>query len=123
MRTSGGITNLETELIVRDGTLIWTEDDRMSKPKTRTTTLSNMEFDVLVDVLNEARFPSLVGKYMQKNLADGINETVTLSLRGADGRPQQWFDVENYGDTAPAAYYKVTEYLRQLLQRKFSKGV
>jgi hypothetical protein len=38
-----------------------------------------------------------------------------LSLRGA----AQTFSVENYGDRAPQPYYRVTEYLRQLVQRKF----
>jgi hypothetical protein len=116
MRTSGGFANIQTALTVRPDSVIWTQPRPGMPGALRTATMTANDLDALLRVLNEAQFPRLDGRYQQQNLADGINETVTLSLRGI----AQTFVVENYGDRAPQPYYRVTEHLRQLVQRKFS---
>lgn len=77
--------------------------------------LENQEADALLQVLNAADLPKLNGqKYRQPNLYDGFNETLTVTQRGG-----KKFVVENYGDKAPAEYYKITAYIRQLQQKHF----
>jgi hypothetical protein len=81
----------------------------------REAALSQQEVDELIRLLNAANLPTLNGqKYRQAGLADGFNEVLSLSL--GDGRK---FVVQNYGDQAPPDYYKITDYLRQLQQKKF----
>jgi len=80
------------------------------------------ELHELFRLLNAVNLPALSDKkYMQSGLADEFNEVLTLRM---SNHPlilnrYQSFVVENYGNKAPAAYYKVTEYLRQLQAKKF----
>lgn len=80
--------------------------------------LSNNQLNVLLRALDEARFPALTGKYRQKNLADGINETVALTVSDEANRDRT-FTIENYGDTAPRAYYEMMNRLRAFIALKF----
>jgi hypothetical protein len=72
----------------------------------------------LLKLLNEVRFAQLVGTYTQKQLSDGFNETLTLTT--TDYGKTNTYVVRNYGDRAPKDYYKVTEFLRGLRNRKLA---
>lgn len=119
MSTSGGFANLTSRLQIGDeGEASWTANRRVGAGAAPLRlTLALHDYSALLRVLNTARFPTLAGRYTQRNLADGINETVTLTLRGANGELQT-FAVQNYGENAPPGFYAVTTHLRQLIQRK-----
>jgi hypothetical protein len=77
-------------------------------------TLKPQQEAELLRLLDAAHFPSLNGKsYRQPGLADGFAETLVLTLKG--GRK---YIVSNYGNSAPAEYYRITEYLRCLAQHE-----
>lgn len=84
--------------------------------------LSNNQLDLLLRAINSARLPALAGKYEQKNLADGINETVTLTISDEANRDRT-FTIQNYGDQAPRAYYAFTSRLRAFTALKFPEPV
>jgi len=128
--TSGGIANIKSRLaIVIFGNNIsasyspepYIRWSRTGNNEWVWASLTPGELQPLIQLLKDEDFPSLAGNYAQPNLADGINEVLTLtltaSLFSSLGPPQ--FVVKNYGDQAPKGYYKITEYLRQLQQKKF----
>jgi len=80
--------------------------------------LSGNQLNAVLRILNEARFPALSGKYRQKNLADGINETLTLTISDEANRDRT-FTIENTGDGAPRAYSQMMDRLRAFVALKF----
>lgn len=119
MRTSGGIANLTSSLsIFNTGRAVLVTGGR-GEPVRKYFTLTSDEYEELFRALNEAKFPELEGRYEQRNLADGINESLTLRLT-QQSSGERTYTVENYGDRAPAGYYKVVEHLRLLAERKLS---
>ena len=81
----------------------------------RDAELEPYNFNDIIRLLNDAKIFTLSNKkYVQENLRDGFNEVLTITLN--DGRQ---IVVENQSDKAPAAYYKITEFLRRLQQKKF----
>ncbi len=111
---SGGYAGTHSQLVL-DSKHITLSDPRRNA--TTTATWIRKERAPLFKTLNDAKFPTLAGNYQQKNLADGFNETVTLKLR--QGKSVCSFVVQNYGDRAPKAYYKVTMWLRNFQTKKF----
>jgi hypothetical protein len=80
--------------------------------------LSNNQVKALITQINKLKLPALAGDYRQPNLADGLNETLTLTISDDENRDRS-FVIQNYGKTAPQGFYKMTEYLRQLRLDKF----
>lgn len=75
------------------------------------------EAAVLIAV-NAANLPALDGKeFWQKQLADGFNEVLTLTLVTGEK-----YVVQNYGDKAPSEYYALTRFLRELQEKKFPQS-
>ncbi len=138
MHTTGGIANVDT--------LISVENQRISRfvpepvqgqlyggygggetppyqpfprynPLTASGFLSGNQLNVVLRALNETRFPLLAGKYQQQHLADGLHETVTLTLSDEQNRDRT-FIVENIGNAAPRAYYEFTSRLRAFVALK-----
>jgi len=123
MQTSGGFAGIQTRLLISGNNISFSQKrpGSTAADMPQESAMSNNQLDALVRLLNEARFTSIVGKYNQPNLYDGFHETVTLKLSDSKN-VDRTFVVENYGDRAPASYYKVTEYLRQLQQMKLTTG-
>ena len=132
-QTSGGIANLQEKLSIRPNQISQTRvrkaapfglagngsSDSPSRSLTTTSTLSSKQLEALIHTLNAAGFISLAGKYKQAQLRGGIHETVTLRLRD-EKKVDRLFVIENYGNTAPPGFFKVTAYLQQLKQQKFA---
>lgn len=100
-------------------------EDHITQTKTRPPTtqfaaFTKEDMKQLAAVLAKANFAGIVGDYHQKNLADGFNERVTAVV--GTGRGARVYVVSNYGDQAPAAYYKVTAYLRELQKTKLASA-
>ena len=109
---TGGFAGIDETLTVNGDQITYKRD----RPAAQTTkTFSAAELRELQAVLRRAQFIKLAGKYQQKNLSDGFNETVTIQV-GAAGKSKT-YTVENYGDEAPAPYYEVTKFLRGLIAR------
>jgi hypothetical protein len=113
---TGGFAGTDETLTLRGDRLTFT---RTRPALQREATLSAAEWRELAGVLRRADFIKLVGKYEQKDLSDGFNETVTVQL--GEGDKAKTYVVENYGDRAPAAYYDVTKYLRELIANQTAK--
>jgi len=123
MEQSGGFAGIQTLLSITPDGINYGNTRRSTEPGAEeppTMPISVADINALIQLLNEVDFPSLVGIYQQKNLADGFNEVVTLRLQKPDGSEQS-FTVSNYGDQAPAGYYKVTAFL-QKLQAKYTQN-
>lgn len=81
--------------------------------------LSENQWKELLAQLKTVNVPAIAGTYRQPLLSDGFNETLRLTLSD-DADLDQTFSVSNYGDKAPAPYYKFTAYLTALLRSKFN---
>jgi len=119
LETSGGFANIKTSLKVwvrhpfSDFTgpaLVWSQTSPGAEEKSERRELAETEIKKLIRLLNSARLRTLNGQnFKQPNLADGINEVLTLSLN--DGKTCK---VSNYGNQAPIEYFVLTRYLRGL---------
>jgi hypothetical protein len=137
---SGGFTSLKTQIEVQGNEVILEEFPRfggvglesgiangsglglfsgqpITTPRPRAR-LSNNQLDALIRVVNKNKLPALAGKYRQEDLADGLNETLSLTISDENNKDQT-FVVENYGNKAPAGFFAVVFYLRQLRMDKF----
>lgn len=117
LETSGGIEANRSTIIVR--VVPKSNDLQLSqsingKDFGQDQSLGSVGTWTFFRLLNSAKLPSLNGKsYKQLNLADGINEVLTLTL--SDGRT---FTFSNYGNHAPEEYAVFTRYLKDLSKRK-----
>ncbi len=123
LETSGGFAGIHSIFEIRTPPMTSSDSTiklRLSqtiggREATKNGALRFDEFDQLILLLNSARFSNLNGKnFKQKNLADGFNELLTLTLDNGIK-----FTVSNYGDTAPAEYSAIIQYLNELENRKF----
>lgn len=111
---TGGFAGMDETLNINDGRITFV---RVRPATDRQAVFTPAEMRELAAVLRRADFIKLVGTYDQPQLRDGFNETLTIQLGAGDKAKS--YTVENYGDRAPAAYYDVTKYLRELIARKF----
>lgn len=81
--------------------------------------MSNEQIEASLKFLNAAQLPKNVGLYYGKSKVVGLAEVLTLTLNDDQQRDQK-FEIQNYGDAAPRAYYEVTAFLRKLQIQKFS---
>ena len=110
-QVTGGIAGIDETLKI--------EGDRISLSTTRPETnrvapFSRAERETLAQILQRTDAMKLAGKYEQKELRDGFGETLTIVLK-----TKRETRIENFGDRAPAAYYTISSYLRELQARKF----
>lgn len=110
---SGGFAGLHSHLVLDRKHMTFAA----SRRPTITASWTAKERASLFKLLNDARFPALAGTYKQEHLFDGFNETVSLKLR--KGKSVQTWTVNNYGDRAPKAYYKVSSWLRSWQTKRF----
>lgn len=106
---SGGFAGITDTLDITEGHIKLMKSRPVS---TAEAVFTKADRQQLAAVLDKADFAHLVGDYRQKNLADGLNERLTVVV--GTGRGAKVYVVSNYGDRAPASYYKVTAYLRRL---------
>ena len=83
----------------------------------RVVPFSENQWKELLAQLKKAGVPAMTGTYKQERLADGFNETLELTLSDSHNRDKT-STVSNYGNRAPASYYRFTAYLTSLLTRK-----
>jgi len=121
----GGYAGISKSMSVHSGAL-WLERD--SRPggmggiafpidPAQQFPLSHNQLKALIKQINASKILQLVGKYHQENLADGWNETLTLTISNQENKDQS-FIIENYGKTAPAGFYTFISYLNQLRDQK-----
>jgi len=79
--------------------------------------LSQNQWRELMKRLGKADLPTVVGDYKDPRLADGIGETVTLTLSDSQNSDCR-FVVSNYGDKAPAPLREFLGYLHTLVRSK-----
>ena len=114
---SGGYAGIHTQVLIHNGTIQLHQGAPDDKKSARSKALSKTEFQSILKSLNDAHFTKIVGKYIQPGLCDGFNDVIALTLQTPGEKPQL-FVVDNYGDKAPKAFYKVRESLRALKNRK-----
>ena len=85
----------------------------------RTSVFSNNQLNKLIVALNEAKFPSLAGKYGDEYEAKKRKvESLSMTISDENNRDRT-FDILIRGDSAPRAYFKLTIDLSLLLAEKF----
>lgn len=116
---SGGYAGIQTQVFIHNGTMQLHQGAPDNKKPAQSKALNKPEFQSILKTLNDARFTKIVGKYYQPGLMDGFGDVITLVLQTPGEKPQL-FVVDNYGDKAPQAFYKVRESLRALKNKKFA---
>lgn len=115
---TGGYAGIRSGMSVHSG-MLWVNPD--TRPNQRQENQSYpMSFNQQVDLfdnINAAGITDLVGDYRQRNLADGFDETLTLTISDAQNRDQRYV-IKNYGDTAPRNFYRFIDYLNELRNHK-----
>lgn len=115
----GGFAGISSGLSVHSGMLWVTPNTRPNKQADQQSSypLSFNQQIALFNNINAARILEIAGDYRQRNVADGFNETLTLTISDENDRDQQ-FVIKNYGDTAPRNYYQFIDYLNELRDQK-----
>jgi hypothetical protein len=98
----------------RSWLMSWTSVRNRMGHNTSTKGIVRVALTELIPLVNAVNWSDLNGRrFRDKGLMHGADEVATLTLE--DGRQ---FTVSNYGNSAPAEYYKITEYLRALQQQQ-----
>lgn len=118
---SGGYAGIHTQVLIHNGTIQRHQGAPDDKKPAQSKALNKAEFQAILKMLNDARFTKIVGKYYQPGLCDGFSDVVSLVLQTPGAKPQL-FVVDNYGDKAPKAFYKVVGSLYTLQNKKFTNG-
>lgn len=114
----GGYAGISSGISVYSGVLWVKSDTRPNQTsETQSFPLSFNQQVALFDNINAAGITNLVGDYRQRNLSDGFNETLTLTISDAQNRDQRYI-INNYGDTAPRNFYRFIDYLNELRDAK-----
>lgn len=114
---TGGYAGAKMQTVIRRNSVSFVNERSYPKQAMRTVAFTTVERKQLLKLLNDTRFTKLVGNYRQNNMMDGFNQTVTL--RTKQYGKTDIYVVQNYGDLAPKAFYKVTAYLNDLQNQKF----
>lgn len=119
----GGYAGMSSRLSVQSGILSVNPETHPNQTMNKQSSypLSFNQQIALFDHINAAEIPELAGEYRQKNLSDGWNETLTLTISDEQNRDQQ-FVIKNYGDTAPAEFYTFINYLNNMRDQKTGKA-
>lgn len=115
----GGFAGLSSSMSVYSGMLWINPDTRPNQTASKPSSypLSFNQQITLFRSINAAGILQLAGNYRQKNLADGWNETLTLTISDEQNHDQQ-FVIKNYGNTAPANFYNFINYLNDVRDQK-----
>ena len=130
LQTSGGFAGIQEQVVINSNIINFTKgrlsgggggfsNSVANQPASFTSALSNNQLDALLHLLNETKIIDMAGAYTQPQLRDGFQELLVLRFSDEKNTDRS-IVIQNYGNKAPAAYYKVTAYLRQLQQTKFA---
>jgi hypothetical protein len=115
----GGYAGISSGISVHSG-MLWVNPDTRPNQTTDKQIYYPLSFNQQIaffNHINAAGIPGLVGDYRQKNLADGFNETLTLTISDEQNRDQHYV-IKNYGNVAPKNFYQFIDYLNELREQK-----
>jgi len=116
---TGGYAGITSGMAIHSGTL-WIDPAARPNQESNKQSSYPLSFNQQIALfrnINAAGITELVGDYRQKNLADGFDETLILTISDAQDQDQQYV-IKNYGNTAPRNFYQFIDYLNEVRDHK-----